>query len=125
MNFLTVKNRIAFRVRRMLSPAWRSSSIASDSDAAGNDAVFHRQDSPFVLVAQNAREKWDVYENDFENPLASFNERQDACDYANDLAKTRKDSMVLIRGNEGPGAGQEPPAAQRTLPSFFIRTRRS
>jgi len=38
-----------------------------------------------------------VYAGDFEHPLASFGERQAGCDFASDLAKNRKDSIVLIR----------------------------
>ncbi|MDP1673265.1 MAG: hypothetical protein Q8L65_09125 [Burkholderiales bacterium] len=53
--------------------------------------------SPFVLVASRAGGQWDVYAGDFEHPLASFEERQAGCDFASDLAKNRKDSIVLIR----------------------------
>jgi hypothetical protein len=38
-----------------------------------------------VLVAYGVYGKRDVYEKDFDNPLASFNERQEGCDCASDL----------------------------------------
>lgn len=69
--------------------------LPAPSAAAGKDA------SPFVLVASRAGGQWDVYAGDFEHPLASFGERQAGCDFASDLAKSRKDSIVLIR--EFPG----------------------
>lgn len=56
-----------------------------------------QRDSPFVLVAYAADGRWGVFQQDFDKPLASFDEMQAACDYANELAKTRTDSMVLIR----------------------------
>jgi hypothetical protein len=43
-----------------------------------------------VLVASRAGGQWDVYVGDFEHPLASFGERQAGCDFASDLAKTKK-----------------------------------
>ena len=53
-------------------------------------------DPPFVLVAHARDGRWGVFERDFEKPLAAFNELQEACDYANELARTRTGSMVLI-----------------------------
>ncbi len=67
------------------------------SAAMGSDTSLQPVDSPFVLVAHGASGKWDVYAQDFDHPIASFSERQAGCDYANGLAKTKKDSMVLIR----------------------------
>lgn len=57
----------------------------------------HQEDSPFVLVAHCASGQWEVYANDFDHPLASFGERQAGCDFATDLARSRKNSIVLIR----------------------------
>lgn len=53
-------------------------------------------DCPFVLVARDAAGRWGVFHRDFETPLASFDEMQAACDYANERAKLQADSMVLI-----------------------------
>lgn len=98
-------------------------SIAAET--AGSDAGFQQADSPFVLVAHRASGRWDVYARAFDNPLASFNERQAACDYASDLAKTRRDSLVLIRDRQGAAAALASTAAIQTLSSFFIRMRQS
>jgi len=42
--------------------------------------------------------KWDVSEKDFDKPLASFDSEQDARNYANDLAKTKRGSKVVATG---------------------------
>jgi hypothetical protein len=55
------------------------------------------RDSPFVLVACAPDGTWGVFQQDFDKPRVSFDELQEACDYANELARTRADSMVLIR----------------------------
>ena len=66
-----------------------------DSVASRGDRVEQR-DSPFVLVALAADGRWGVFQQDFDRPQASFDEMQEACDYANELARTQMDSMVLI-----------------------------
>ena len=66
-----------------------------DSIAGRRDRV-EQKDSPFVLVAHAPDGRWGVFERDFEKPLAVFNEFQEACDYANELARTRTGSMILI-----------------------------
>ena len=66
-----------------------------DSAASRGNPV-EKRDSPFVLVACAADGRWRVFQQDFDKPLAAFDEFQEACDYANELAKTRMDSMVLI-----------------------------
>ena len=47
-------------------------------------------------VACAANGKWDVNEKDFDKPLASFDSEQDACNYANDIAKTKQGSTVVV-----------------------------
>ena len=63
-----------------------------------------QKDSPFVLVAGSADGRWGVFQRNFDQPQASFDEMQEACDYANELAKTRIDSMVLIRKRQDSAA---------------------
>jgi len=36
----------------------------------------------------------------FDKPLASFDHEKDACSYANDLAKTKQGSKVVVEGHE-------------------------
>lgn len=66
-----------------------------DSAASRSNRVEQR-DSPFVLVACAPDGRWGVFQQDFDRPRASFDEMQEACDYANELAKARTDAMVLI-----------------------------
>ena len=90
-----------FRLMPGVTPA---NFVESNSDpAAPAAATGHQGDSPFVLVAHGARGQWEVYAKDFEHPLASFNERQAGCDFASNLAKTRENSIVLIRESQGLG----------------------
>jgi len=72
-------------------------SVGNQRDsAAGRGNLDQKRDSPFVLVARAADGRWRVFQQDFDKPLAAFDEMQEACDYASKLAKTRTDSMVLI-----------------------------
>jgi hypothetical protein len=67
-------------------------------ELAGNRSNrIEQSDSPFVLVACAPDGRWGVFQQDFDKPRASFDELQKACDYANELARTRTDAMVLIR----------------------------
>ena len=76
----------------------RASFVDSKSDfSSAADAPGHQDEAPFVLVAHGAGGQWEVYARDFEHPLATFEDRQSGCDYANTLAKYRKDSIILIR----------------------------
>lgn len=56
-----------------------------------------QRDSPFVLVGRAPDGRWGVFQQNFDKPLALFDELQDACNHANDLARTRTDAMVLIQ----------------------------
>ena len=72
-------------------------SIGHQGDsAASRDNGIQKKDSPFVLVACAADGRWRVFQQDFDKPLAAFDEMQQACDYASVLAKTRVNSIVLI-----------------------------
>jgi hypothetical protein len=52
---------------------------------------------PFVLVAHDFNGRWDVYAKKFDTPLASFEQRQQACNFASSLARARRDCLVLLR----------------------------
>ena len=72
-------------------------SVGNQRDsAAGRGNQDQKRDSPFVLVARAADGRWRVFQQDFDKPLAAFDEMQQACDYASVLAKTRVNSIVLI-----------------------------
>jgi hypothetical protein len=51
-------------------------------------------------VSRGENSQWDVNEKGFDKPLASFDSEQDACSYANDLAKTREGSKVVVEGRK-------------------------
>jgi hypothetical protein len=51
-------------------------------------------------VSRGANGQWDVSEKGFEKALASFDSEKDACSYANDLAKTKEGSKVVVEGRE-------------------------
>ena len=70
--------------------------IDNQHEAAALSRRRELGDPPFVLVAHAPDGRWGVFERNFEKPLAAFNELQEACDYANELARTRTGSMVLI-----------------------------
>jgi hypothetical protein len=70
-----------------------------------------QKDSPFVLVAGAADGRWGVFQRNFDMPQASFDGMQEACDYANEIAKTRLNSMVLIRKRRDPAANPETKSA--------------
>ena len=74
-----------------------------------------QRDSPFVLVAGAADGRWGVFQQDFVKPQALFDEMQDACNYANELARTRTDAMVLIQKRRDAGANPDSSMAQGTM----------
>jgi hypothetical protein len=61
-----------------------------------------QSDSPFLLVEHGKDGLWHVHESRFDTSGVLFQERQDACDYASERAKTKKDSMVLLREQQTP-----------------------
>jgi len=69
---------------------------------------------PFVLVTRAADGKWGVFQQDYDKPLASFGDMQEACDYANERAKTQAGSMVLIGRRQGPAGNSNSTMAEGT-----------
>jgi hypothetical protein len=57
-----------------------------------------RMDSVVIRVARGRDGRWGVSENGFDDPhpLASFEERQEACDYANSLTLTMEGAAVVV-----------------------------
>ena len=93
-------------VTRLVLKAISACGLAvSPQDAAtSRSKQAEQRDSPFVLVAGAPDGRWGVFQQDFEKPQACFDELQEACDYANQLARTRTDSMVLIGKRQGAAA---------------------
>ena len=59
-----------------------------------------QKESPFLLVEHGKDGLWHVHESTFDTSGILFNVRQEACDYASERARTKKDSMVLLREQE-------------------------
>lgn len=58
---------------------------------------FDQKGKIVFRVSPDENSKWSVFEQGFEKSLASFDNRDDACDYAEDLAKNKAGSKVLIQ----------------------------
>ncbi len=101
MDFPTIRSYFSGLFRRLPGVAPTSFVDGSRNHAEAAAADGHQEGSPFVLVAHSAGGQWEVYATDFERPLASFDGRQAGCDFANSLAKNRKDAIVLIRESQG------------------------
>ena len=56
---------------------------------------------PVFCVVPDASGQWQVKEEGFEKSLASFDEREDALEYAQDLAGTKEGSQVKIYDAQG------------------------
>jgi hypothetical protein len=59
---------------------------------------FDQKGGIVFSVVRGENSKWDVNENGFDKPLASFDSEQFARNYANDIAKTRPGSTVIVDG---------------------------
>jgi hypothetical protein len=57
--------------------------------------------TPVFCVTPGKAGQWDVKEQGFEKSLASFEEQEDAIEYAQDLADTKDGSTVKIYDEEG------------------------
>ncbi|NEX60480.1 hypothetical protein [Noviherbaspirillum galbum] len=60
-------------------------------------------DNPMLVIciSPGINDRWDVSEKGFEEPLASFYEKEDAYAYATALTRTRKNATVLLEDREG------------------------
>ena len=72
---------------------------------------FDQKGTPVFCVAPGAGGQWDVTEEGFEKPIASFASMADAETYARDLAKTKEGSTVKMVDQNGKPAGGSGTAA--------------
>lgn len=63
---------------------------------------FDQKGSVVIRVSRAANDRWDVSEADFEKPLASFDDKQAACDYANKLTMAKEGATVVVMEEGGP-----------------------
>ena len=78
-----------------------------------------QKNSPFLLVEHGKDGLWHVHERTFDTSGVLFNERQDACDYAAERARSRKDSMVLLREHQNPVVSSCVPAKLGVMSRLF------
>jgi hypothetical protein len=64
---------------------------------------FDQKGTVVIHVSQGEAGRWDVWEDDFENPLASFDDRQDACEYADKLTMAKEGATVVVVEEARPG----------------------
>jgi hypothetical protein len=61
--------------------------------------------TPVFCVVAGKSGQWDVKEEGFEKSLASFDEQEDALEYAHDLAQTKDGSIVKVFDEQGEELG--------------------
>jgi hypothetical protein len=59
---------------------------------------FDQKGSIVLKVQLGTSGKWDVNETGFEKPLATFETKEKAIEYANDIAKTKGGTRVELAG---------------------------
>lgn len=60
------------------------------------------QDEPLVIcISPGLNGRWDLSEKGLEEPLASFDEKEDAYAYATALTKSKDGATVLVEDEEG------------------------
>jgi hypothetical protein len=73
------------------------------------DMGFDQRGAIVICVSPGMDGKWDVSEKGFEEPLASFDDKEDAYAYATELTKSKEGATVLVEDEEGfsplPGQG--------------------
>lgn len=62
---------------------------------------FDQKGSLVICITSGLGGKWDVSEKGFEQPLASFDDKEDAYAYATELAKTKEGATVLVEDADG------------------------
>jgi hypothetical protein len=62
---------------------------------------FDQKGASVFRVARGEAGQWDVTEEGFDKPLASFDSTQDAQKYARNVAKTKEGSTVIVFNEHG------------------------
>jgi hypothetical protein len=66
---------------------------------------FDQKGTSVFCVKPGAKGQWNVLEEGFEKPLASFATRDDAMKYAQDIAETKEGSRVKAYDEDGTEQG--------------------
>lgn len=76
-----------------------------------------RKGTLVICVSPGLNGRWDVSEKGLEEPLASFEVKEDAYAYAAELTKSKEDATVLVEDEEGfsplPANGKDGPRQPR------------
>lgn len=100
MGFPSIKRRFAGLLRH-IPGVWPARFVDNKNDQPEKlSGQGGGKECPFILVAHSENGRWDVYSGNFDNPLATFDQRQECCDFANNLAMKKADSIVLIRDTQ-------------------------
>lgn len=67
---------------------------------------FDQQGKVVLRVSPAANGRWDVNEDTFEDPLASFDSREEACDYANKMTMGKEGATVVVLEEGGDAASR-------------------
>lgn len=60
-----------------------------------------QQGALVICVSPGLNRRWDVSEKGSEEPLASFDDKEDAYAYAIELTKSKEGATVLVEDDEG------------------------
>jgi hypothetical protein len=76
---------------------------------------FDQKGAVVICVSPGIDGKWDVSEKGFEEPLASFDDKEDAYAYATELTRSREGATVLVEDEEGFSPLPQPGEGDRAL----------
>jgi len=62
---------------------------------------FDQKDPLVICISPGLQGRWDVSKKGDEEPLASFDEKEDAYAYATELTKSKEGATVLVEDEEG------------------------
>ncbi len=60
-----------------------------------------QNEAPVICISPGINGRWDVSEKGSEEPLASFDEKEDAYAYATKLTESKQGATVLVEDEEG------------------------
>jgi hypothetical protein len=60
-----------------------------------------QQDPLVICISPGLHGRWDVSRKGDEEPLASFDEKEDAYAYATEITRSKKGATVLVEDEEG------------------------
>ena len=74
--------------------------LSGHASGVGHLVEIHRQETIagviVIRIARSEQGRWNVLESDFEDPLAAFDDRESACDYANKLSLGTDAATVVL-----------------------------